>query len=161
MNRYLNITRLPGARNPSSPSTPIDVDDDLTDLPTSEADIQNLQETPPPNYEGSTFNINWNEIWHGTKRLIGCYYMPQHKRVVGTNAKVSWIWQHSAKLVHNSKKYWLCRLCHRAKKYSSALYSASSTEYCHEHMETFHGLVDPAQAAEREEKSRAQSTDPF
>jgi hypothetical protein len=165
MNRYLNISRpsrvgasfqpFPSPLS-SSPSTPIHVDDSR-----SEAETQDCRETPPPGYEGSTFNINWNEIWHGTKRLSGCYYTSRHKRVVGTNAKVSWIWQHGAKLMHDGKKYWLCRLCHITKKYSTALYSASSTDHCHDHMETFHGLVDPARTAERLERSRAQSTDPF
>jgi hypothetical protein len=168
MQPFLNMPCPPGAQTSSwytqsstssVRSTTITIDDDATS--TSETFTQDLQNIPPPGYKSAVFDVNWNEIWHRSKRLKGCFFASRHKRVVGTNARVSWVWEHGAKIQHQSKIYWLCRICHLAKKYSGALYSAASTDHCHDHMEEVHRLVDPLRAADRAERSRASTTNPF
>jgi hypothetical protein len=165
MDRYLDATRGPGTPSSHSSTSPffgtpaaVLVDDDSTDLPASESTATDPRSTPCAGYEAATFNIDWNQIWHGNKRLSGCYYAPRHKRVLGSKVKVSWIWQHGAKLIHEDKNYWLCRLCHTTKRYWDAMYSAASTQHCHNHMKDAHGLIDPSQAAKQ---TRSRGHDPF
>jgi hypothetical protein len=165
MDRYLDATRGPGTPSSHSSTRPffgtpaaVLVDDDSTDLPASESTATDPRSTPCAGYEAATFNIDWNQIWHGNKRLSGCDYAPRHKRVLGSKVKVSWIWQHGAKLIHEDKNYWLCRLCHTTKRYWDAMYSAASTQHCHNHMKDAHGLIDPSQAAKQ---TRSRGHDPF
>ena len=51
------------------------------------------------------FDIDWENIWHNGKRLVGVKRRPRHKRVVGTKIKESWIYQHGANLEHNGVRY--------------------------------------------------------
>jgi hypothetical protein len=40
------------------------------------------------------FEIDWENIWHGGKRLMGAKRRPRHRRVIGTKIKKSWIYRH-------------------------------------------------------------------
>ncbi|KAM3519814.1 hypothetical protein MY4038_009658 [Beauveria bassiana] len=55
-------------------------------------------ETDTPNCE---LDIDWENIWHCGKRLVGAERRPRQKRVVGTEIKESWIYRHGANLEHN------------------------------------------------------------
>ncbi|KAL5583913.1 hypothetical protein FOVSG1_015264 [Fusarium oxysporum f. sp. vasinfectum] len=46
------------------------------------------------------FDIDWENIWHCGKRLVGVKKRPRHRRVVGTKMKESWIYRHGANLEH-------------------------------------------------------------
>jgi hypothetical protein len=88
------------------------------------------------------FDIDWENIWHCGRRLIGAKKRPRHRRVVGTNMKESWIYRHGANLEHGGVRYWLCRLCHEKRSYSTALYASSGTAHAARHLVRQHQIVE-------------------
>lgn len=80
------------------------------------------------------FDIDWENIWHGGKRLVGAKKRVCHRRVVGTKIKESWIYRHGANLEHKGIRYWLCKLCHEKRSYSTALYASSGTAHAARHL---------------------------
>ena len=88
------------------------------------------------------FNIDWENIWHCGKRLVGVKKRPRHRRVVGTKMKESWIYQHGANLEHKGVRYWLCRLCHEKRSYSTALYASSGTAHAARHLLRQHQITE-------------------
>ncbi|KAG8664428.1 hypothetical protein FPOAC2_13381 [Fusarium poae] len=46
-------------------------------------------------------SADWENIWHGGKRLMGAKRRPRHRRVIGTRIKESWIYRHGANLEHH------------------------------------------------------------
>ena len=53
------------------------------------------------------FSIDWENIWHGNKRLIGVEYRPRHRRTVGTKIKESWIYQYGANTQSYIRWQWI------------------------------------------------------
>ena len=86
------------------------------------------------------FSIDWENIWHGNKRLIGVEYRPRHRRTVGTKIKESWIYQYGANLEHQGTRYWLCRECHIKKRFHTALYCSSGTAHSIKHLQRIHNI---------------------
>ena len=104
---------------------------------TSKATPDNKTDTPH-----CEFNIDWENIWHNSKRLVGVKRRPRHKRVVGTKVKESWIYRHSANLEHDGVRYWLCRICHVKRSYSKALYASSGTAHAAGHLLREHEITE-------------------
>ncbi|KJZ68529.1 hypothetical protein HIM_12077 [Hirsutella minnesotensis 3608] len=88
------------------------------------------------------FVIDWDNIWHGGKRLVGARRRPRHKRVIGTRIKESWIYKYGANLEHKGIQYWLCKICHINKSYSTALYASSGTSHAARHLLRQHHIAD-------------------
>ncbi|KJZ69476.1 hypothetical protein HIM_11138 [Hirsutella minnesotensis 3608] len=88
------------------------------------------------------FTIDWENIWHGGKRLLGARRRPRHKRVVGTRIKESWIYRYGANLEHRGVRYWLCKICHIKKSYSTALYASSGTAHAARHLLRQHQIAE-------------------
>ncbi|KAG7410115.1 putative AC9 transposase [Fusarium oxysporum f. sp. raphani] len=88
------------------------------------------------------FDIDWENIWHCGKRLVGVKKRPRHRRVVGTKMKESWIYRHGANLEHKGVRYWLCRLCHEKRSYSTALYASSGTAHAARHLPRQHQIAE-------------------
>ena len=106
-----------------TPSDPVSTDDDVS----------------------CEFDIDWTNIWHGSARLEGAKLRPRHRRVINTKAKESWIFRHGASLEHKKARYWLCRLCHLKKSYSTALYSAAGTTHAAKHLTREHRISQPGE----------------
>jgi hypothetical protein len=117
-------------------SIPIEDDDNASETPvTSTPSVPSLHLNP-----SVRFTVNWNVLrFHGLL-LRGVGYRIRHKRTIGTDVKVSWIWKHGADLDWKGKRLWLCKLCHLAKRYENQLLVANGTTHIHEHMASFHGL---------------------
>ena len=96
-------------------------------------------ETDPPQCE---FDIDWENIWHNSKRLVGVKMRPRHKRVIGTKIKESWIYQHGANLDYGGVRYWLCKICHERRSYSTALYASSGTAHASKHLLRMHQITE-------------------
>lgn len=88
------------------------------------------------------FDIDWENIWHGGKRLVGARKRVRHRRVVGTKTKESWIYRHGANLEHKGIRYWLCKLCHEKRSYSTALYASSGTAHAARHLLRQHQVAE-------------------
>ncbi|KJZ70963.1 hypothetical protein HIM_09667 [Hirsutella minnesotensis 3608] len=88
------------------------------------------------------FVIDWENIWHGGKRLLGARRRPRHKRVVGTRIKESWIYRYGANLEHRGVRYWLCKICHIKKSYSTASYASSETAHAARHLLRQHQIAE-------------------
>ncbi|KAF5228595.1 hypothetical protein FANTH_14457 [Fusarium anthophilum] len=88
------------------------------------------------------FDIDWENIWHCGKRLVGVKKRPRHRRVVGTKMKESWIYRHGANLEHKGVRYWLYRLCHEKRNYSTALYASSGTAHAARHLLRQHQIAE-------------------
>ncbi|OWT43215.1 transposase-like protein [Pochonia chlamydosporia 170] len=56
--------------------------------------------------------------------------------------KESWIYRHGANLEHGGVRYWLCRLCHEKRSYSTALYASSGTAHAARHLVRQHQIVE-------------------
>ena len=115
----------------SLPSCPPSTWADNLPNPTSVAFEGTLNEMDASHCE---FDIDWENIWHGGKRLVGVRKRPHHKRVVGTKIKESWIYQHGANLEYNGVHYWLCKICHEKKSYSTVLYASSGMSHAAKHL---------------------------
>lgn len=99
-------------------------------------------ETEPTHCE---FDVDWENIWHSSKRLVGVRFRPRHRRTVGTKIKESWVYQHGASLDHNGSRYWLCKICHLKKSYKTALYTASGTHHIANHLSRAHRITEQGQ----------------
>ena len=99
-------------------------------------------ETSPDDSSQCEFDIDWENIWHGGRRLVGAKKRPRHRRVVGTKMKESWIYRHGANLEPRGVRYWLCRLCHEKKSYSTALYASSGTAHAARHLHRQHQVTE-------------------
>ena len=119
------------------PPTPVDDGPNFTPA-TSEATPDDRTDTPA-HYE---FDIDWENIWHNGKRLVGVKRRPRHKRVVGTKIKESWIYQYGANLEYDGARYWLCRICHVKRSYSKALYASSGTAHAASHLLREHQITE-------------------
>ncbi|EWY79581.1 hypothetical protein FOYG_17275 [Fusarium oxysporum NRRL 32931] len=122
------VPSIPQSLTSRPPPTPADDGPEAT-----------LDETDFPQCE---FDIDWENIWHCGKRLVGAKKRPRHKRVIGTKIKESWIYQHGANLDHNGVRYWLCRLCHEKKSYATALYASSGTSHATRHLLRQHQIAE-------------------
>ena len=131
MDRFLVSTRQsePSIFSSQSPLATVTINDSL-----------DASELSVPSTNGGDFEINWEQLYFAGKRLVGAVYRQRHKRVIGTGAKISWVWQHGAELEHQGSRYWLCRRCHQSKKYHNQLLSAKGTSHIHEHMAAHHLL---------------------
>lgn len=87
------------------------------------------------------FDIDWENIWHCGKRLVGPKKRHRHNRVVGTKTKESWICRHGANLDHNGLRYWVFRLCYE-KKSCSALYASSGASHAARHLLCRHQIAE-------------------
>ena len=109
-------------------------------------DVEAIRASPDATSETdaspSEFNIDWENIWHGGKRLVGAKKRPRHKRVIGTKIKESWIYRHGANLEHRGVRYWFCRICHVKKSYSTALYVSSGTAHAARHLFRQHQITE-------------------
>ena len=68
---------------------------------------------------GVEFEINWEDIWLGTKRLASSRvgYRVKHKGRLLGGREASFIWKYGAELVYQDDdgkliKLWLCKVCH-------------------------------------------------
>src|SRR5437667_10203331 len=97
MDRFLASRRLsePSISSSQSPLASITIDDSLD---ASELSAPSRKSGPSTN--GGDFEINWEQLYFAGKKLTGAVYRQRHKRVVGTGAKISWVWQHGAELEH-------------------------------------------------------------
>lgn len=126
------------SQSPSQPLPPTRVNDGPSFTPaTSEATPDD--ETEPPKCE---FDIDWENIWRNGTRLVGVKMRPRHKRVVGTKIKESWIYQHGANLDYGGVRYWLCKICHEKRSYSTALYASSGTAHAAKHLLRMHQITE-------------------
>jgi hypothetical protein len=105
----------------------------------SPATPQSIEETEASQCE---FHIDWENIWHSGKRLVGAKRRPRHKRVIGTKIKESWIYRYGANLEHREVRYWLCSICHLRKSYSTALYVSSGTSHAARHLIRQHQITE-------------------
>ncbi|PWI63935.1 hypothetical protein PCL_02788, partial [Purpureocillium lilacinum] len=64
------------------------------------------------------------------------------QRVVGTKTKESWIYRHGANLEHKGIRYWLCKLCHEKRSYSTALYASSGAAHAARHLLRQHQVAE-------------------
>ncbi|KPA36376.1 transposase [Fusarium langsethiae] len=80
---------------PSRPP-PIPADDGFEGTPASREATTDETDASPCEFE-----IDWENIWHGGKRLMGAKRRPRHRRVIGTKIKESWIYRHGANLEHH------------------------------------------------------------
>jgi hypothetical protein len=115
------------------PSTPLEDSFEVTPVSPEAEEIEVSQ---------CQFDIDWENIWHSGKQLVGVKKRPRHKRVIGTKIKESWIYQHGANLEHSGVRYWLCRLCHMKKSYSTALYVSSGTSHAARHLLRQHQIAE-------------------
>ncbi len=102
------------------------------DLPSTSTDA--TYEATADDTSQCEFDIDWENIWHCEKRLLGAKKRPRHRRVIGTKMKESWLYRHGANLEYKGVRYWLCRLCHEKKSYSTALYASSGTAHVARHL---------------------------
>ncbi|KAK2670197.1 hypothetical protein RAB80_014392 [Fusarium oxysporum f. sp. vasinfectum] len=86
---------------PSRPP-PIPADDGFEGTPASREATTDETDASPCEFE-----IDWENIWHGGKRLMGDKRRPRHRRVIGTKIKESWIYRHGANLEHHGVLYGL------------------------------------------------------
>ncbi|KID93531.1 transposase-like protein, partial [Metarhizium majus ARSEF 297] len=131
----------------SRASSPVSIPPSTASLPPSTPLDSSPHATPgPPPFETDAphceVDIDWGNIWHCGKRLVGAKRRPRHKRVVGTKIKESWIYRYGANLEHNGVRYWLCRLCHERKSYSTALYASSGTSHAARHLLRQHQITE-------------------
>jgi hypothetical protein len=120
-----------------SRSRPTRVDDGLDFTPTTS------EATPDEtNTSRCEFDIDWENIWHNGKRLVSVKRRSRHKRVIGTKIKESWIYQHGANLEHDGVRYWLCKICHMKRRYSTALYASSGTTHAARHLLREHQITE-------------------
>ncbi|KAI8417264.1 hypothetical protein FOFC_03577 [Fusarium oxysporum] len=82
---------------PSRPP-PIPADDGFEGTPASREATTDETDASPCEFE-----IDWENIWHGGKRLMGAKRRPRHRRVIGTKIKESWIYRHGANLEHHGQ----------------------------------------------------------
>ena len=82
------------------------------------------------------FDVDWENIWHCGKRLLGA------KRLIGTKIKESWIYQYGANLEHKGVRYWFFRFCHEKRSYSTALYASSGTAHAARHLLRQHQIAE-------------------
>jgi hypothetical protein len=99
-------------------------------------------EAPSDDASQCEFDIDWENIWHGGKRLVGAKKRPRHRRVVGAKMKESWIYRHGANLEHKGIRYWLCKICHKQRSYSTALYASSGTAHAARHLLRQHHVAE-------------------
>jgi len=132
MDRFLASTRQsePSIFSSQSPLATVTINDSL-----------DASELSVPSTNGGDFEINWEQLYFAGKRLVGAVYRQRHKRVIGTGAKISWVWQHGAELEHQGSRYWLCRRCHQSKKYHNQLLSAKGTSHIHERITYYEKAV--------------------
>jgi hypothetical protein len=134
------VLSIPQYFTPHPPPTLFDDGPEATPAtPAAPAAPATPDETDSPQYE---FDVDWENIWHCGKRLVGAKKRPRHKRVVGTKIKESWIYRHGANLDHNGVRYWLCRLCHEKKSYLTALYASSGTAHAARHLLRQHHISE-------------------
>ncbi|OBS16247.1 hypothetical protein FPOA_13050 [Fusarium poae] len=125
---------------PSRPP-PIPADDGFEGTPASREATTDETDASP-----CEFQIDWENIWHGGKRLMGAKRRPCHRRVIGTKIKESWIYRHGANLEHHGVRYWLCRICHVKKSYSTALYVSSGTSHAARHLLRQHQITEAGES---------------
>ncbi|KAJ0124183.1 Uncharacterized protein HZ326_31401, partial [Fusarium oxysporum f. sp. albedinis] len=125
---------------PSRPP-PIPADDGFEGTPASREATTDETDASPCEFE-----IDWENIWHGGKRLMGAKRRPRHRRVIGTKIKESWIYRHGANLEHHGVRYWLCRICHVKKSYSTALYVSSGTSHAVRHLLRQHQITEAGES---------------
>ncbi|KAG6988733.1 hypothetical protein FOFC_20727 [Fusarium oxysporum] len=125
---------------PSRPP-PIPADDGFEGTPASREATTDETDASPCEFE-----IDWENIWHGGKRLMGAKRRPRHRRVIGTKIKESWIYRHGANLEHHGVRYWLCRICHVKKSYSTALFVSSGTSHAARHLLRQHQITEAGES---------------
>jgi hypothetical protein len=127
----------------TDPSYPPSINvDDSSETTSTPATKNTTTEIDSPHCE---FNIDWNNLWHNGKRLNGAKLRPRHRRVINTKVKESWIYGHGASLEHNGARYWLCKLCHLKRSYSTALYSSAGTTHAAKHLLREHKISESGQ----------------
>lgn len=135
----INIRIMRSSSRTSSPvsSIPQSLAFDLPSTSTSAAPDGTADDT-----SSCEFDIDWENIWHCGKRLLGAKKRPRHRRVIGTKIKESWIYRHGANLEHKGVRYWLCRFCHEKRSYSTALYASSGTAHAARHLLRQHQIAE-------------------
>lgn len=99
-------------------------------------------------YAAQVFDISWdkillsngqNAIKHGA---LG--YRVAHRSQIG-GSSASRVWEYGADLLYTPdndlpKRYWLCRICHLAKRYRTSFLTASGLKAIHAHLRREHKI---------------------
>ena len=93
--------------------------------------------------------------------MHGAKLRQRHKRVIDTEAPISWIWDHGVDIEHEGKRYWLCKHCHEAKQYRDQLYSGYGTQYAAKHLGKHHKIYRDGVAPTYRDSSSASTTSAF
>lgn len=98
-----------------------------------------------PDTTHCVFPIQWDRIHVNGKSLQSCRWRQRHRRLVGTNIKPSWIYDHGAdlELPPTNKRVWVCKACHLSKHYHLGVYQGNNTSHAADHLRTKHGLSGP------------------
>lgn len=149
MRRTLSESSLsPSEGNVSLGVSEIEIDDRTSQLSLTEAACSEASQADSQLSDTShacIFNIQFNTLKYRGKLLQNVQYRPRNKRVLNTNAKISWVYQHGADIQANGyQKLWLCKLCHTEKSSSSQLFNATSTSSIISHLDKVHGITEPS-----------------
>ena len=137
---------------PTAPSSPIVVDDDdaynASASPARETETSTpASATPEPARPGGTvsdciFTIQWAELRHNNIKLVNPVYRPRNKRHVNTNFTPLLIYRFGADIQdENGKRWWVCKICHQAKRYWDGVYPSTSTTGAIFHMKKWHNII--------------------
>lgn len=104
---------------------------------------------------GLSFEINWNKLWHGSRRLPGdrVGYRVRSAAQAGGYRKIADIWRYGADLLFieddrpkTKKRFWLCKMCHEVGK-KEGLLLISGNQHVKGHLLREHNFnVDTGEA---------------
>jgi len=144
----LSKSPQPSASVLSTRSTPILIDD-ATATPSS-------TETPHPTALCAKFELQWDRLWHESKKLKNPHYRLMNKRQIGTQLQPSWIFQHGADIEdEEGTRYFICQICHLSRAYHKGVYVIGSTSHAKAHLRK-HEITKPG--VETPDTERSQST---
>ena len=98
-----------------------------------------------PSSHSSVFPLRLDAIWYEGKCLTGVKYRPRHSRIINTNARISWIYEHGADIEadgENNKKLWLCKDCHISRRPGQSVFKATSSSSAANHLNRKHSIFE-------------------
>jgi hypothetical protein len=99
-----------------TPSRPVSTPTSSLSRPSPIAHPTSTPSTPTSSHS-CVFDLRDDDIWYNGSKLKNVKYRARHSRVMDTNAKTSWIYQHGADIeAKEYPKLWLCKICHLSKR---------------------------------------------
>jgi len=143
-NPFTRAQQASSRRSPPTPASPI-FDNALTS-PAAETQTP-ISTIPDPTRPGGTvcdciFTIQWAELRHKNIKLVNPVYRPRNKRHVNTNFTPSPIYRFGADIQDEiAKRWWVCKICHLAKRYWEGVYPSESTTGAILHLKKWHTII--------------------